>query len=277
MKIATKITPLSKMIGVENAVEALTEGGFRLFDYTPATDANMNEILKLMDKYDFTIYQTHGPDCRYSKKDAETYRKEVIRDIEKTAKVGAKYIAMHGNAFDYDNLIYSPEAALKYNYEVFAPTVEVAEKLGVKIAFENTFADFPERFDGKPHFCAKVEDQTALIDIFKSDYVCGCWDTGHAAIANKEKQPEAIKLLGKRIEITHVHDNNLVDDLHLVPLVCQFCEGSVDWNAVMPALKKYGNAEVLCFEPVYERIPQIAAKEYAKFHYNIGLALDQIQ
>ncbi len=268
MELATKIRPLDKFAGFENAVVAYAEAGFKRFDFNPWSNEELEILERLSEKYGLSVYQTHGPDNRYTDKTEEQLLKDALHCVDVSAEMGAKYVVFHGNVFDYENMEYSREAALTHNYEFFTPIVERAVKKNIKIAFENTFADYLECTQSKPHFCARAEDLAALIDKFESDHVCACWDTGHAAIACGESQPEKIKFLGKRIECTHIHDNDYHRDLHLLPLLA-----NLDFDKIMQAFAKYTAVEVLSLEPVYEKIPPIAAKAYASLAYNIGLDL----
>ncbi len=268
MELSSCLRPLAKSAGFENAIIAYAEAGFRKFDFNPWSQEELDILGRLSEKYGLSVHQTHGPDNRYTDKTEEQLLKDALHCVRLSKELGAKYVVFHGNVFDYDNMEYSNEAALQHNYEFFTPIVEEAEKVDIKIAFENTFADYLECAKGRPHFCKRAEDLLALIDKFGSSHVCACWDTGHAAIALGHGQIKGIELLGKRIECTHLHDNNFKQDLHLMPLLAE-----INWDEVMHAFAAFCNVQALSFEPVYEKIPAIAAKEYAALKYKIGLDL----
>lgn len=119
----------------------------------------------------------------------------------------------------------------------FAQVVREAEKLGVKIALENT--------EGEEYL-------KALMDVFAGNPFVGfCWDTGHELCYNGGK--DMMALYGDRILGTHLNDNLGVkdfkgkitwhDDLHLLPF-----DGINDWESVARRLAKWGMTEVLTFE-----------------------------
>lgn len=119
----------------------------------------------------------------------------------------------------------------------FAQVVREAEKLGVKIAFENT--------EGEEYLAA-------LMAAFQGDPCVGfCWDTGHELCYNGGK--DMMALYGDRILGTHINDNLGVrdfdgaitwhDDLHLLPF-----DGINDWESVARRLAQWGMTEELTFE-----------------------------
>lgn len=266
MELSMNLEYLSKDIGIEQAAQVVRNAGFRLLDYTPDVSkdwrADLYDILACFEKNGLTVYQCHAPFNRYHKyASAEKHRRLVDESLSAAVLLKAKYLVVHGDEFDFDNHTYSPKAALEYNYEYFAPIVERAEKHGVSIAFENVFEDH----SNVPRNCSKTEELITLIDRFHYSSVCCCWDFGHGAVAYKEKQDEAIRLMGNRIRCTHVHDNYLNADLHLIPFF-----GSVDWRTCMNALKKGGLAEVLSFELVYGCVPLPVALSTMQLLYCMG-------
>jgi sugar phosphate isomerase/epimerase len=121
--------------------------------------------------------------------------------------------------------------------ENFLKVVEEAEKLNVKIAFENT--------EGEIYLAA-------LMEKFKDCRNVGfCWDTGHELCYNKGKNMTA--LYGDRLICTHLNDNLGIsnydgkiiwtDDLHLLPF-----DGINNWNSIVDCLNKCGYDDILTFE-----------------------------
>ncbi len=285
MKYAMNISYLEKTVGLENAARSLSSAGFKLLDYTPRPHEKWEEIAKgaseIFEKYGLSVYQTHAPFNRYGGEDINSHKANVMNTLHAAARLGASYMVIHGDEFDFSKP-YSPEAALEYNYNYFAPVVEEAKKLGVKVAFENVFSDiyadakfaFMYDYKGpmKPRFCSYTQELTALIDRFgDEDSVCACWDFGHSAVSDKKKQNEAIMALGKRIECTHVHDNYLESDEHLVPFL-----GKIDWKACMRAVKETTKTEVLSLEMVYGSIQPSFVDTYSDMLFKICSELDSL-
>ena len=117
------------------------------------------------------------------------------------------------------------------------PLVEEAERLGVRIALENT--------EGEEYLAA-------LMNAFRgSDAVGFCWDSGHELCYNHGR--DMLALYGDRLICTHLNDNLGVsdyhgqitprDDLHLLPF-----DGIADWPGIARRLNRHGYRDVLTFE-----------------------------
>ena len=125
----------------------------------------------------------------------------------------------------------------EFGIENFRIVVEEAQKLGVKIAFENV--------EGEEYLAAVME-------AFK-DYDCVgfCWDTGHEMCYNHSK--DMMALYGDRLLCTHINDNLGIrdyngkiidqDDLHLLPF-----DGIADWQDIVHRLNTYHFDDILTFE-----------------------------
>ena len=121
--------------------------------------------------------------------------------------------------------------------ENYRRVVKEAERLGVKIAFENT--------EGEEYLAA-------LMDAFRDSPAVGfCWDTGHEMCYNHSK--DMLSLYGGRLIATHINDNlgirdfegemTYFDDFHLLPF-----DGVGAWENVAARLKRHGFTETLTFE-----------------------------
>ena len=122
MKNKTKKTPF------ETAVKILAKSGFKTVDYTPnyKTDdweALTYKNLQIIEEAGLTVHQTHAPFNRYGQH-GENHMKFVERALQETIMMGEKYMVVHGDEFDFENMEYTPEKAFEYNYNLFAPIVE---------------------------------------------------------------------------------------------------------------------------------------------------------
>ena len=120
-----------------------------------------------------------------------------------------------------------------------ARIVEAAEKLGVQVAFEN---------------CHDASFLIRTLEYFAgADCVGFCYDSGHEACRGYGY--EFLPLVGDRLICTHIHDNDMVDDLHLIPF-----DGKIDWPRVMRQLKECHYKGPLTLElrygKFYEGIPE---------------------
>ena len=121
--------------------------------------------------------------------------------------------------------------------DCFGQVVTEAEKLGVKIAFENT--------EGEEYLAA-------LLNAFRgNDSVGFCWDSGHELCYNHSQ--DLLAFYGDQLICTHLNDNlgirdfggeiTFIDDLHLLPF-----DGIADWKDIAARLDKCGFRDILTFE-----------------------------
>lgn len=116
-----------------------------------------------------------------------------------------------------------------------------AEELKIAVCIENIF---------KP--INTVSEILKLIKMFNSPYLGVCYDSGHANIMEKgmnfpgsrpwaqwndrgdvEWEHHVLEQLLEHIVICHLHDNDAINDLHLLP-----GDGTVDWEHTFSLLKQ---------------------------------------
>ena len=110
------------------------------------------------------------------------------------------------------------------------------------------------------------EDLCELCDKIDSDKLGICWDFGHANTASLD-QYAAIKEIGDRLKMTHVHDNFKTADHHQLPVLWEplWC-GCVDWKNCMKALKEINYNGSLALEMVYP--PMQLRESFMKLAYD---------
>ena len=201
----------------------------------------LDKILQTRDECGITFYQTHpifrkGSIRSYENPEDEAFFWAMVRrNLEITARIGAKYAVLHP-VNDPSTLDVDTQIAL--NHRVYDEYVDLAAKLGIGIAFEN-MVESPalHRFSSMP------EELIALHDSYNCEHVKLCWDFGHGNTAVPERHPEAIRMLGSRLKCTHIDDNHGGKDAHLLPFL-----GTVPWEKVMPVLKEIGYTGTLNLE-----------------------------
>jgi len=128
-----------------------------------------------------------------------------------------------------------------------------ASPLGVRILVENLTSE-----------PTSPEHLINILEIGHLDRVGVTLDLGHAHLT--VGVPQAIATLGKRIAAVHVHDNHGLTDEHLWP-----GDGTIDWDAAIPALKALADppAAVLeiskSFNAKPEDLPASIGKAFARF------------
>ena len=144
-------------------------------------------------------------------------------DIEKLHEIGIDMVIMHTT---------SKTVAPMYNelgISRFKKICDFAEKLGVKVAFENT------KIRGYLEY---------VLSNIKNSNVGICYDAGHNhAHFNDELD---LSLFKNRIFAVHLHDNFGEKDEHLLPF-----DGTVDWDANAKKLVENGYKGPIIMEIVY--------------------------
>lgn len=258
MEYGINIQYFSRVIGMEKAAELISKAGFKYLDYTPNSrdekwENQLKDDVKIFDAYGLKVHQTHSPFNRYDSY-GDTHKVCIDRIMEATAMLGAKYIAVHGDEYDFDKYEFSYERALEYNHNLFLPYVEASKNLGYKLAFETVFQDGYR--NGAVRFCTNPDDLKKLILSFNSENAVCCWDFGHAHVAFPKEHAEKIREMGSLIQCTHVHDN-AGNDSHQMPMT-----GDIKWDEIIPALKDAGYNGVMSIEYAHGRPPLSMSEDF---------------
>ena len=192
---------------------------------------------KLAEDAGIEYYQVHGP-WRYPPKDAtpedREERKEKMRRSMLAAKLlGAKYVVFHPiYPFGVTGMV-EPELVFQMNVEYFRDLIPAAKAYGVGIALENMpHPEFP---------LAAPEMTLKLVEALDDPVVQICLDTGHSAVMGVQPA-DAVRLLGSRVKVLHVHDFNACGD-HRIPYT-----GTVDWEDFAAALNETNFSGVFSME-----------------------------
>lgn len=185
-------------------------------------------------------FPTHHPDPAWYRTFIECQKKSLYA----TAMLEAPYMVLHAAipmGWSTDNY---PDYSRSLNYALLEELLPVAHDYGVKIALEN--------MPGAKYTAGTTEKLIEYIDMMDSPDLCACFDTGHSLLSG-EQPSDSVRLLGKRLEVLHVHDNNGLNgdkkrqpvtlDQHLPPLM-----GKLDWDAFGQALADIGYTGTFSFE-----------------------------
>lgn len=212
-----------------------------------------SEVLKidrLLHKNSVECIQTHLPyyDLRISSEIIdEALDRAMLNVIELGAKLGAEWNVYHARTAVNEN--YSPRKSMELAKAAIEPLANKASLCKSGLAIEN-LPIFPGWVHGRM-FTSDYEDLCELCDFFNSEFVSVCWDFGHANLMGNN-QEKAISYVGKRIQCTHLHNNDGSEDYHYLP-----SQGNIDWKTVIGALKKTGYDNTLTLEIIYDNVPYL--------------------
>ncbi len=263
-EISISTGPLQRKYGDERALEICKASGFDAVDfnlegyglndaciYHASEDAFATYFTKLKKKADslgLRIGQTHGR-CGTLTPNDET-RNDFVRwvterDLRASMYLGSPACVVHSISTFHWGVV-PPEVMREENQKMYAAFIPLAESYKVKISQE-TFGD--AMTDGKRvlDFFGDVHELKAQHEQLPTEWKTLCMDTGHVNKATAfgiMSAEEAIRLLGKEITLTHLHDNNTFSDQHLPPQM----GGTINWGNVFDAFDEIGYDGTYNFE-----------------------------
>lgn len=223
-------------IPVEEQIRLFKKTGFEAF-FTNWTDAEeVRHCRRLADELGMVYQSLHAPfghaDAMWEEGEATLPVIEELKECLRACAENQIPILVVHTIIGFDK--HTPNLVGVKNYR---QVVLEAQKLGVKVAFENT--------EGEEYLDMLM---TYLGD---SESVGFCWDTGHEMCYNYSK--DMLSLYGNKLLCTHLNDNlgikdyggtiTYIDDLHLLPF-----DGVADWEDVVRRLNRHGYQGILTFE-----------------------------
>ena len=219
----------------------------------------MAEIRKELEGEGLSVHQIHGPWCWPPLKD-ETPEGRVLRAEEmkrsmRMAKLlGASNWVVHpimphrlrdlpeGNA----------SSTWALNVEFMGWLLDYAKQVDVTICLEN----MPHR----NFSMAKPEKVLQLVKELNDPHFQVCLDTGHVATQEGLVLEQQVRMLGKHLQVLHVHDNNGEKDQHQWP-----GKGILNWESFTQALKDIGFDGVFSLETgPADGVPEAQFRQEAK-------------
>jgi sugar phosphate isomerase/epimerase len=209
-----------------SAIELFCSRGH--FDYRSADDAR--DLASCLAGNNLTLHSVHSPTTRdfnptresgtpLSISDPERVRRQEAVDEIKRVLDLVEYVPFR---YCIQHVARSRDIPDQRRWDAAFSSLELlslfAKQRGVTIALENTPGEM-----ATPANLKVFLEQTRLTNVKL------CFDTGHAHLEGGVA--EALEPVRDLVVTTHVHDNRNVHDDHLLPY-----EGTIDWNAVLPAL-----------------------------------------
>lgn len=185
-----------------------------------------------------------------------------------------KYIVVHG--FKLAHFLGSEELEWQETAKFINSIAPMAKEMGITICIENLYGSIGGHLVEGP--CCNVRKAVQRIDEFNEKYgaeVLGfCFDTGHANLVGIDFE-SFITMLGDRLKVLHIHDNDGISDLHQIPFTFTMTREnmmSTDWDGFIRGLRNIQFDKVLSFEtaPVLSSFPEVMKQDVLGFIANIG-------
>lgn len=219
-------------LSIPEQIKLFKRIGFDGFFIEYTNRAAMTEYRKVADETDMIFQSIHAPFGKMKEiwESGEDAVAELIDCLQACAENRVPIMVAHTFIGFEDH---SPNET---GLENFGRVIKEAERLGVKIAFENT--------EGEEYLAAVMKR------FGDSPMVGFCWDTGHEMCYNSK---DMLSLYGDRLIATHINDNlgirdfdgktTWIDDLHLLPF-----DGIADWQGIAGRLDRCGYSGIMSFE-----------------------------
>ena len=218
-------------------IPALARGGYSFLDLNfcemmnPGSTVGQEYIRtlgRLSKEYELTYVQSHVPYPRdyYAMSPAEQEKSDdlIRRAIEYSIELGVPSIVIHPVRGGIDaNILY------------LSRFTALVEGTSSRLAVENM-----ETGD-------EPSEHSELLEIIKAlpGNAGICLDTGHAHLRGLDIASE-IRAYGQNLIATHIADNHQKTDEHLLPFF-----GSIDWKAVMTAMKEISYQGYMTYECMF--------------------------
>ena len=248
----------NKEVSAIDTIRAIKEAGFDgvfIQWYDKKWDFSQEEQLKLCRDLGLNIVFAHLGysginDIWVEGENGDNLVKKYLRNLDECKANGISMVCMHLTS---KSVVPEPNQLGVKRIQII---VNYAEKLGIKVAFENT------KIFGYLEY---------VFDRIKNKNVGICLDVGHYHCHFKDNFSwERFK---NRIFAVHLHDNDQTDDLHLLPF-----DGTIDWEDFITKLQmaNYNGPVILesCYRYDYINMPLLdfykLSLERAKEIYKIS-------
>lgn len=221
------------------------------------------------EKQGISISQAHGLfPIYYPGEDVKNrYMLEVTKKmIAVCGFLGCKAIVVH----PYSHPDLKKDEEHEINLIFYRQLIPTAKQYGVKVCLENLYNWRKKHIEGG---CTDAGEACWYIDTLNAeteeDIFGFCLDVGHANMMGKNLY-QYITTLGKRITVLHIHDNDGINDGHMMPYTQTSLP--VDWEGFLRGLKEIEYDGPLAFETflVTRQMPDEVEPEVLKLISAIG-------
>lgn len=218
MKYIQCVSNDNQNVNPKETIMAIKKAGYDgvfLQWYNKEWEFSQEQQLKLCDELDLPVEFVHLGYSKINKiweegEDGEELVRSYINDLDACKRNDINMVVMHLTSKSV-----APSPSL-IGINRFQKIIDYADKLGIKIAFENT-----KIFGYLEYLFKHISNQNIGI----------CYDSGHCHCHFDDKFSWDI-FKGKILAL-HLHDNDKTSDQHLLPF-----DGTIDWESVVEHLKK---------------------------------------
>ena len=228
---------------------------------------------------DIFINQMHMPYPNYipgADQELNDYLWNVVapKSMSICAYFGCPNIVLHGFKLAYH--LGSEEAEWEQTEKFLHFLAPMAKEMGITVCVENLYDSVSGHMVEGP--CCDARKAAERIDSINDKYnaeVLGfCFDTGHANLVGIDFE-DFLTVLGHRLKVLHIHDNDGVIDLHQIPYTFTKTRDNVpstDWEGFIRGLRAVNYQGALSFEtaPVLTAFPEEMKQEVLRFIAGIG-------
>lgn len=261
MKIGTSTSTFNRRFGDELTIIKLAEAGFDCLDFgffhypirgegelftgsDEKFQAYFTHLGEVAASADIEIRQVHSPmPSSTGKPDEDEYLFMIQeKSIKAASYMNSKYIVIHPCIPPQYKYTYYRKECKELNMNFYHRLLPTLEKYNVKLAIENMFNYDSIRKCICPTVCSTAEEMADYIDTLDDEHFVACLDVGHGHLTGDTPDNMA-RILGDRLEVLHVHDNNGFSDQHVIPY-----HGNINWDSFCNVLTEIGYKGSLSFE-----------------------------
>ncbi len=184
------------------------------------------------------------------------------------------YLVIHG--FKLARYLGSEEKEWEQTEKFLHFIAPVAKETGITICIENLYDGIGGHMAEGPGCDARkaIERIDRFNDAYGAQVLGFCFDTGHANLVGIDYE-SFITMLGHRLKVLHIHDNDGIGDLHQIPFTftkTRENRPSTDWEGFLRGLRAIRFHQVLSFEtaPALTAFPEELKMETLRFIAQIG-------
>lgn len=240
---AEKIIDVAANNGI-SALDITFDDYEKYFRWTKASDAEIERHFSCLKKYadgkGVQLFQTHAPFAPFPHFLSENFFNTTVKALLATKAAGAKYCVFHSLVFPLYGKKDLWEEELNFNIKYLARLEPYLSEYGIVLCLENLY-DW-DKGEIRKIFVSEISGLNEYLSRFDENHFGACLDTGHLNMFGG-KPAEAVRLLGNRLKVLHLHDNDGIKDQHLIPYM-----GNTDWTGFSAALEDVGYSGTLNLE-----------------------------